>query len=46
MTTALMPTGSRSGMAVPDLLDRLFGSIYTPGFGSDGGYRGPPHQRL
>jgi HSP20 family protein len=42
MTTALMPTGTRSGMALPDLLDRLFGSIYTPGFGIDGAYRGLP----
>jgi HSP20 family protein len=42
MTTALMTTGSRSGMALPDLLDRLFGSIYTPGFGIDGAYRGLP----
>jgi HSP20 family molecular chaperone IbpA len=42
MTTALMPTGSRFGMALPDLLDRLFGSIYTPGFGIDGAYRRLP----
>jgi HSP20 family protein len=38
MTTALMPTQSRSGMALPDLLDRLFGSIYAPGFEIDGTY--------
>ena len=42
MTTALMPTGTRSGMALPDLLDRLFGSTYTPSFGIDGAYRGLP----
>jgi HSP20 family protein len=42
MTTALMPTGSRSGVALPDLLDRLFGSVYTPSFGIDGSYRGLP----
>ncbi|TMF05294.1 MAG: Hsp20/alpha crystallin family protein [Chloroflexi bacterium] len=42
MTTALMPTGTRSGIALPDLLDRLFGSTYTPSFGIDGAYRGLP----
>jgi HSP20 family protein len=34
MTTAMMPTGSRSALSLPELFDRVFGSIYTPSFGN------------